>query len=122
MGNLYDIVFCFLHSSPACQTHDATSKTGELYVTLSSWQAYNPVEGTVAVYMEEPNGYITSAQLDVVRSIYDANCANRLAVSLFLVIFALFLRYFWLFLVTLVLAFILTSCFVYDAGFAFVVV
>ena len=111
-----------MHSSPACQTHDATSKTGELYVTLSSWQAYNPVEGTVAVYMEEPNGYITSAQLDVVRSIYDANCANRLAVSLFLVIFALFLRYFWLFLVTLVLAFILTSCFVYDAGFAFVVV
>ena len=80
-------MFCFLHSSPACQTHDATSKTGELYVTLSSWQAYNPVEGTVAVYMEEPNGYITSAQLDVVRSIYDANCANRLAVSLFLVIF-----------------------------------
>ena len=88
-------MFCFLHSSPACQTHDATSKTGELYVTLSSWQAYNPVEGTVAVYMEEPNGYITSAQLDVVRSIYDANCANGLAVSLFLryfcVIFALFL-------------------------------
>ena len=64
-------------------------------MTLSSWQAYNPVEGTVAVYMEEPNGYITSAQLDVVRSIYDANCANRLAVSLFLVIFG----YFWLFLV-----------------------
>ena len=115
-------MFCFFYSSPACQTHDATSKTGELYVTLSSWQAYNPVEGTVAVYMEEPNGYITSAQLDVVRSIYDANCANRLAVSLFLVIFALFLRYFWLFLVTLVLAFLLTSCFVYDAGFAFVVV
>ena len=48
--------------------------------------------------LEEPNGYITSAQLDVVRSIYDANCANRLAVSLFLVIFALFLvifGYFW---------------------------
>ena len=109
-------MFCFLHSSPACQTHDATSKTGELYVTLSSWQAYNPVEGTVAVYMEEPNGYITSAQLDVVRSIYDANCANRLAVSLFLV------TYFWLFLVILVLAILLTSCFVYDAGFAFVVV
>ena len=98
MGNYYDIVFCFFYSSPACQTHDATSKTGELYVTLSSWQAYNPVEGTVAVYMEEPNGYITSAQLDVVRSIYDANCANRLAVSLFLV------TYFWLFLVILVLA------------------
>ena len=94
-------------------------------MTLSSWQAYNPVEGTVAVYMEEPNGYITSAQLDVVRSIYDANCANRLAVSLFLVIFALFLvifGYFWLFLVILVLAIILTSCYVYDAGFAFVVV
>ena len=109
-------MFCFLHSSPACQTHDATSKTGELYVTLSSWQAYNPVEGTVAVYMEEPNGYITSAQLDVVRSIYDANCANRLAVSLFLV------TYFWLFLVILVLAILLTSCFVYDTGFAFVVV
>ena len=105
-----------MHSSPACQTHDATSKTGELYVTLSSWQAYNPVEGTVAVYMEEPNGYITSAQLDVVRSIYDANCANRLAVSLFLV------TYFWLFLVILVLAILLTSCFVYDTGFAFVVV
>ena len=68
-------------------------------MTLSSWQAYNPVEGTVAVYMEEPNGYITSAQLDVVRSIYDANCANRLAVSLFLVIFG----YFWLFLVFLVI-------------------
>tara|TARA_B100000767_G_scaffold81485_1_gene78337 strand:+ start:79 stop:408 length:330 start_codon:yes stop_codon:yes gene_type:complete len=109
-------VFCFFYSSPACQTHDATSKTGELYVTLSSWQAYNPVEGTVAVYMEEPNGYITSAQLDVVRSIYDANCANRLAVSLFLV------TYFWLFLVILVLAILLTSCFVYDTGFAFVVV
>jgi hypothetical protein len=91
-------VFCFLHSSPACQTHDATSKTGELYVTLSSWNAYNPVEGTVAVYMEEPNGYITSAQLDVVRSIYDANCANRLAVGLFLVIFGYFWL-FWLFLV-----------------------
>lgn len=109
-------MFCFFYSSPACQTHDATSKTGELYVTLSSWQAYNPVEGTVAVYMEEPNGYITSAQLDVVRSIYDANCANRLAVSLFLV------TYFWLFLVILVLAILLTSCFVYDTGFAFVVV
>ena len=108
-------MFCFFYSSPACQTHDATSKTGELYVTLSSWQAYNPVEGTVAVYMEEPNGYITSAQLDVVRSIYDANCANRLAVSLFLV------TYFWLFLVILVLAILLTSCFVYDTGFAFVV-
>ena len=118
-------MFCFFLSSPACQTHDATSKTGELYVTLSSWNAYNPVEGTVAVYMEEPNGYITSAQLDVVRSIYDANCANRLAVGLFLVIFALFLvifGYFWLFLVILVLAFVLTSCYVYDAGFAFVVV
>jgi hypothetical protein len=89
---------CFLLSSPACQTHDATSKTGELYVTLSSWQAYNPVEGTVAVYMEEPNGYITSAQLDVVRSIYDANCANRLAVSLFWLFFVIF-GYFLLFLV-----------------------
>ena len=109
-------MFCFFYSSPACQTHDATSKTGELYVTLSSWQAYNPVEGTVAVYMEEPNGYITSAQLDVVRSIYDANCANRLAGSLLLV------TYFWLFLVILVLAILLTSCFVYDTGFAFVVV
>ena len=115
-------MFCFFYSSPACQTHDATSKTGELYVTLSSWQAYNPVEGTVAVYMEEPNGYITSAQLDVVRSIYDANCANRLAVSLFFGYFCVIFGYFWLFLVTLVLAFILTSCFVYDAGFAFVVV
>lgn len=69
------------HCSPACQTYETNlpSKTGDLYVTLSTWQAYNPVEGRVIVRMETPRSAIVGAQLDAIKEVYDATCASRLA-------------------------------------------
>ena len=69
------------HCSPACQKYetDLPSKTGDLYITLSTWQAYNPVEGSVIVRMETPRRAIKGAQLDAIKEVYDATCASRLA-------------------------------------------
>ena len=55
------------------------SKAGDLYITLSTWQAYNPVEGSVIVRMETPRRAIKGAQLDAIKEVYDATCASRLA-------------------------------------------
>ena len=69
------------HCSAACRAFETNlpSKTGDLYITLSTWQAYNPVEGSVIVRMETPRKAIKEAQLDAIKAVYDATCASRLA-------------------------------------------
>ena len=62
------------HCNPACRTFNDTSAAGDIFITMSTWYAYNTVEGSVTFSFDEAFDSIQRAQLDAVKSVYDATC------------------------------------------------
>lgn len=63
------------HCSAACRTFNPAPHTGDIFITISTWFSYNPVEGSVTFSFNVPSPYIRRPQLDAVKAIYDATCA-----------------------------------------------
>ena len=63
------------HCAGACRYYDSTPHSGDIFITISTWLAYNDVEGSVTFAFNEPFPRIQRAQLDAVRAMYSATCA-----------------------------------------------